>query len=489
MPEPEPAVRALARIARRVLGVLLIAACSWTGWLWWDSIQPAQYSAVPPEHAAHGAARVTGAVGITELVADPTRPADVRLVLAARTAVLNNSNGGSFTGYTLNGSTPGPEIRARAGDLIEVVLRNLDVEGGTTLHWHGIEVPGAMDGVAGITQDAVKPGESFTYRFIAEDPGTFWYHSHQVSHQQVLGGLFGALVIAPHADSPPIPDTTMLLHTYPGGSRTIGGTTGESRREAAPGTTLRVRSINSDNLSTYLWVSGSAARLLALDGRELNGPELVGEQKIRLAAGARVDLEVTVPEEGAVRVQAPGVSLVLGPAAATAAQLPAPARELDLLNYGIPVEPPFSTGSPDRSFEYTIDRRIGFLDGRPGYWWTINGKMGRHVPMYLVSEGEVVKMRVTNDSAEVHPMHLHGHHALVHSRNSQLTTGSPWWTDSLDVDPGESYEIFFEADNPGIWMDHCHNLPHAVDGLMTHLSYEGVTTPFLLGPASGNEPE
>lgn len=86
-------------------------------------------------------------------------------------------------------------------------------------------------------------------------------------------------------------------------------------------------------------------------------------------------------------------------------------------------------------------------------------------------------------------MHLHGHHVLVVSRDGQPSTGSPWWTDSLDVDPGESYDVAFLADNPGIWMDHCHNLPHAVDGLMTHLNYEGVTTPFLVGRDSGNVPE
>ena len=109
--------------------------------------------------------------------------------------------------------------------------------------------------------------------------------------------------------------------------------------------------------------------------------------------------------------------------------------------------------------------------------------------MFMVAEGDVIRMTIMNDSGEVHPMHLHGHHALVLSRNGVAATGSPWWVDSLNVNDGESYEIAFIADNPGIWVDHCHNLPHAVDGLITHLMYEGVTTPFVVGGKAGNKPE
>lgn len=489
--------RGRTRLLRRALGVLLVGAFLWSGWLWWDSRLPATYSVAPVElvrvgHDAHGATDAphrVDPVSITDLVVDPDQPADLRVVLEARTAALTNTNGTSFTGYTLNGTTPGPEIRAREDDLVEVILHNIDISDGATLHWHGVDVPGAMDGVAGVTQDALKPGESFTYRFVAEDPGTFWYHSHQVSHHQVVAGLLGPLVIEPATGSGPAEDVTMLLHTYPGASRTIAGDQQESHHEATPGDTLRVRTINTDNLTTYVWVAGSETRLLAIDGTDLNEPGLISGEKIRLAAGARADLEVTVPTEGAVRIQAPGVSLVLGPAGAEAPEVSAPDRELDLLRYGAPEELPFDITSPEHFFEYTIDRRIGFLDGQPGYWWTVNGHMGRHVPMYQVSEGDVATMRITNNSAEAHPMHLHGHHVLVLSRDGEPATGSPWWSDSLDVDPGESFDVVFLADNPGIWMDHCHNLPHAADGLMTHLSYEGVSTPFLIGRDSGNEPE
>jgi FtsP/CotA-like multicopper oxidase with cupredoxin domain len=98
-------------------------------------------------------------------------------------------------------------------------------------------------------------------------------------------------------------------------------------------------------------------------------------------------------------------------------------------------------------------------------------------------------MAIRNDTAAVHPMHLHGHHVLVLSRDGRPVTGSPWWVDTLNVHGHEWFEVAFRADNPGLWMDHCHNLPHAAQGLTMHLAYEGVTTPFQLGSAAHNEPE
>jgi FtsP/CotA-like multicopper oxidase with cupredoxin domain len=120
---------------------------------------------------------------------------------------------------------------------------------------------------------------------------------------------------------------------------------------------------------------------------------------------------------------------------------------------------------------------------------TLNGHMFPDVPMYMVAEGDVVTMHISNSSGELHPMHLHGHHAVVLSRNGIRATGSPWWVDSLNVGDGESYDIAFVANNPGLWMDHCHNLTHAAEGLVAHLMYQGVTEQYTVGGASANEPE
>jgi FtsP/CotA-like multicopper oxidase with cupredoxin domain len=122
-------------------------------------------------------------------------------------------------------------------------------------------------------------------------------------------------------------------------------------------------------------------------------------------------------------------------------------------------------------------------------WWTINGHMFPDLPMFMVDEGDVVVFRIENHSGNSHPMHLHGHHAVVLSRDGKEATGSPWWVDSLEVRVGESYVVAFVADNPGIWMDHCHNLAHAAQGLVAHLMYEGVTSPYRVRGDNHNQPE
>ena len=156
------------------------------------------YGAGPAAHGAgaghgHGAA---GSVSVDTLTADPARPADVESTWWPAAATLD-IGGRAVPGFTLNGTSPGPTITATVGDLVEVRLRNASVTEGVALHWHGIDVPNAMDGVAGVTQDAVPVGGDFRYRFVADRVGTYWYHSHQLSHEQVVGGLLGALVVQP----------------------------------------------------------------------------------------------------------------------------------------------------------------------------------------------------------------------------------------------------------------------------------------------------
>ena len=147
-----------------------------------------EYGGGPPQnHARHPHRRIDTLQGPQE-----GRP-DVRLTLTA--GELGNAWG-------FNGRVPGPEIRVRQGDLVEVTLVNKDIDEGVTIHWHGVDVPNAEDGVAGVTQDAVMPGDRYTYRFRVEQLGTFWYHSHQVSSEQVRRGLYGAFVILPKQQPP-----------------------------------------------------------------------------------------------------------------------------------------------------------------------------------------------------------------------------------------------------------------------------------------------
>jgi FtsP/CotA-like multicopper oxidase with cupredoxin domain len=472
-------------------------------WLWQASLLPSAYSAMdmgyadygggpigqPMAHGGHAHGVMAGR-SVTSLTADPTRPADVAVTLTAREERFLLPSGKVVNGYTLNGQSPGPIIRATAGQLVQVRLINESIPDGITLHWHGVDVPNAEDGVAGVTQDAVPMGKEFIYRFAATQVGTFWYHSHQVSHEQVRGGLLGPLVVMPNGEATQPVDVTALVHLY-GGVRTVNGQTGDVRVTVPPGERARVRVINTDNGPMSVWVGGAAYRLVAIDGTDVNEPAPVDDAAVLLTAGGRADVEVAMPENGSpVRVHLGGsVAVALGSSSFDAPRVPRPAATLDPLSYGVKASLPFDPEGADRRFEYTIGRRPGFLDGRPEMLWTINGHAFPHVPMFVVADGDLVRMRVTNRSGEVHPMHLHGHHAAVLSRNGVPATGSPWWTDSLNVGNGESYEIAFIADNPGIWMDHCHNLPHAQEGLVAHLMYEGVTTPFMVGGTAANKPE
>jgi len=199
---------------------------------------------------------------------------------------------------------------------------------------------------------------------------------------------------------------------------------------------------------------------------------------------------VPAPQHGAVRLQVGGArGILIGDPTAQAPPAAQPTETLDLLAYGAPAPLGIDVSSPERVYDYVISRRFGIINGRPGNFWTINGRLFPDVPMFHVSEGDVVVMKIVNDSADVHPMHLHGHHVVVLSRDGVAASGSPWRVDSLDVHPHESYEIAFVADNPGIWADHCHTLLHAVDGLIAHVMYDGVTAPFTINGEAGNKPE
>jgi FtsP/CotA-like multicopper oxidase with cupredoxin domain len=490
-----------------------VAIVGTLGWFWYASLIPSTYSVMDMGYVdtgggpagSHVHSSRAGGMSVANLTGPRDGPAAVAVTLTARQESFTLASGETVDGYTLNHASPGPLIRATDGDVVDVTLVNENVSGGATLHWHGVDLPNAEDGVAGVTQDAVAPGGRHTYRFRAAHPGTYWYHSHQVSHEQVRGGLFGTLVIDPRAPAAgtdaPAPatgadvaapagaDVPAPVHTYDG-RRTVDGRTGVSRVEAPAGSPARVRFVNTDDNPLRISVTGAPYRLVSLDGRDVNGPAEVTDKAVLVAAGGRADLAVTPPAGGAVRFDVgANAALVVGPPGAP----DPPPRELeealDLLSYGAPAPLGFDPAAADRRFELRIGRRPAFLDGRPGLFWTTNGGIYPDVPMYLVRTGDVVRMTISNSSGEVHPMHLHGHHAVVLSRNGVAASGSPWWTDSLDVDSGETYEVAFVADNPGIWMDHCHNLPHARDGMITHLAYEGYTTPYVVGGAADNEPE
>ncbi len=466
-------------------------------WMWQDSRMPGSYSVMDMGYVdlgggpdtmglvgGHDMSGMAGMTSVADLVEDPDRPADLTVDLTASQGKVTLASGRKIDGYMFNGTSPGPLIEATEGDLVEVRVHNDNVGDGVSVHWHGVDVPNAEDGVAGVTQDAIGKGEDHTYRFVVDDAGTYWYHSHQVSHTEVLRGLYGPLVVHPQAapdESSDRVDVVAITHTY-SGTRTLNGEEGVVSWPATSGQVARVRVINTDNGAVQVWTD-APYQVLAVDGRDVNEPSEVVGRRVSVPAGGRYDLAVTAP----ARVQIGSTALVVGDDPGEQAK---PGADLDMLSYGAPLaRPPLDATQADRTFRYSIGRRPGFLDGKPGMWWSINGHLWPDIPMYVVDEGDVVVFEIENHSGEVHPMHLHGHHAVVLARDGEAATGSPWWVDSLDVDDGETLTVAFVADNPGIWMDHCHNLKHAAQGLVAHLMYSNVTEPFRVGGDSGNEPE
>jgi FtsP/CotA-like multicopper oxidase with cupredoxin domain len=482
--------------------VLLFLVVSYIAKAWWDSRLPGTYNVMSLGHADYGGGPIPpgqaghdghGPIGGGTSVADlhgPDGVPDDRFRLTARTATIHLSSGRTVDALTFDGRSPGPELRVRDGDLVEVELVNEDVAGGVTIHWHGVDVPNGEDGVAGVTQNAVLPGQRYTYRFRVHQAGTFWYHSHQVSSKEVRRGLFGAFVVEPRAGPRGGLDKVLVAHTFVG-IPTLDASDGVSTRALRAGTSVRVRLVNTDSSTQRFTIVGTPFRVVSIDGTDENGPTPLASETLLVPAGGRIDVAFDMPRRP-VRLSLAGTDAALALSANGRAipQEPPQGPEFDPLTYGRPAPTPFDLGTHyDRRFHLSISRRPGFYDGKPGRQWAINGGIYPDVPMFVVAEGDLVELTITNHSHVVHPMHLHGHHVLVLSRDGEHASGSPWWVDTLNVSPADSYIVAFRADNPGIWMDHCHNLPHAAAGLTMHLAYVGVTTPFQVGDATHNEPE
>ncbi|GIG59617.1 hypothetical protein Lfu02_39890 [Longispora fulva] len=436
----------------------------------------------PADHAQGQAANVADIRG-------PRGDGPVRrFTLTARHATVRG-----VAALTYDGTVPGPELRVTQGDVVEVTLRNADVAEGVTIHWHGYDVPNGEDGVAGVTQQAVRPGAEFTYRFLASRAGTYWYHSHQDSDAQVRAGLYGILIVDP---APPTGlDLALAYHNFGqedvlGAPQLLGDRSGPESRPVPAGTPVRLRLVNTDAATHDFTLTGTAARVAAFDGTEVHGPTDVPDPVVTVPGGGRADLTFTMPDHPVlldVGNAAEDLGLLLGTG-------PTPAHtagtRVDPLNYGTPAATPFGRDSHfDRHFTLVLDERLGFYDGRFDTVYTVNGQTFPDIPAQQVRYGELVKFTIVNRSVESHPIHPHGHHVLVLSRDGRPATGSPVWLDTLDIREGQIWEVALKADNPGIWMDHCHNLRHAATGMMFHLAYTGVTTSYEVGRTTGDHPE
>lgn len=546
---------AVIRARRQGIGVLAFRSAVWmlsafgllmTGYLWslYDSKFPASMSMIHPEtftygggaipaaapfhrnhhnfhHHHHHHASATqagdhGMINVTELTGPQAGSPDKRFKLIAQKQMIELPSGHVIEAWTFNGQVPGPMLVVNEGDLVEVKLINRDIDQGVTVHWHGVDVPNAEDGVAGVTQNAVMPGESYTYRFVVNETGSHWYHSHQVSSIQVVKGLFGPFIILPKDDqtgsdgfgkdnsrAEKTMDITVFSHDWetPEGIKTVlhvpgSGTGLERHRIIQPGTKVRLRLINSSSPTKIFSLNGTPFRVSAIDGWSINEPEAVTGKWLKIGGGGRYDVTFTMPDHPVTLAlhreeSEPADWIVFSHDGRGTADIRPGGAILNPLAYGTPAPIPIDDSTKyDREFLMVLDQiYLGHYNGRSNSLWTINGEVFPHTPTFVVEEGDWVKVRIVNRSFSDHPMHLHGHHVVVLSRNGKPYQGSPLVLDTVLVDPGETWELAFRADNPGIWMDHCHILEHAAWGMTMHLIYANVTTPYTVGEASGNYPE
>jgi FtsP/CotA-like multicopper oxidase with cupredoxin domain len=482
------------------------------------------------------------------------------VTLVAKEEKQKLSDGVVVPVWTFNGSAPGPEIRVKKGEKVKVTLKN-ELKAPVSIHWHGYPVPNNMDGIPGVTQDAVMPGESFTYEFTADIPGTYWYHSHQDSVNQLDRGLYGALVVEDPAEQYD-KDYTLMLdewatdkneieeqvkemmktvkdkegkdsssnngsmegmdHSNMDGMNhddmdhgsmmmqghdmsmydvfTINGKSGDLVKplKVKQGDKVRLRFVNAGYMSHNLHIHGQDIKVIATDGQPIHDPKVVKDQLLAIAPGERYDVEFTANNPGKWYIEChgdmkgtKGMKAVIEYEGSKEMKDKVNEKEelpkIDFTNYGTKKDGDLSLNQ-QYDVTYIMDLNTEMDENNVVY--TINGKTFPNIDPIQVKKGDLVKVKLTNRSMmDDHPMHLHGHFFRVLSKNGKPVEGAPIIKDTLNLKPGEEYEVAFVADNPGEWMFHCHDLHHASAGMVTEVNYTDYQSNYVPNPNIPNMPE
>ena len=403
-----------------------------------------------------------------------------------------------------NGIVPGPVLRARQGERIKRVFRN-DLPQASSVHWHGIRIENAMDGVVGMTQSAVEPGAEFLYDFALKDAGTYWYHPHNRTYEQMARGLYGALIVDEKSGGPMVDRDEVLLlddwrlndkaqiadgfgnmHDWSHAGRignwiTVNGA-GRWSRDVPRLTRMRLRLVNTANARIFtLEARGLEGWVVALDGMPIEAPQPLS--KLTLAPAQRADLILDVTADEGEEALIVSRERADGYAIASFAVLKA-ARQTRLAKPdALPLNPIPALGSLESATRAKLRMEGGAMSGMrkammggqvtgirglaaAGKIWAFNGTVDKSdTPLVEASLGETVRIAMINDTAWPHGMHLHGHHFRRIDRDGVIGP----LRDTVLMNRGETVEIAFVADNPGDWLLHCHMLEHSAGGMMTWL--------------------
>ncbi|MGW5125227.1 multicopper oxidase family protein [Streptomyces sp. NPDC004069] len=433
---------------------------------------------------------------------------------------------------------PGELVRVTAGDILDFTLVNrLPV--GTTMHSHGVRLRCDMDGVPGLTQQTIKPGSEFNYRFVVSHPGTYLLHSHE--GMQLDRGLYAPLVV----DDPKEPlsydkEWVVVLDDWvdgldgstPDGVLTqlqkvkgpvpkgmhgmdMGGG-GHAGHSAPHGSSHGPDRILRGGLSRMLQGMGGNVDYpyYLINGRVPHAPSVFRARRgdrIRIRfinAGAdtafRVALgghEMTVTHSDGYPVEHRTTdALVLGMAerydvVVTAKDGVFPlvalaegkdARALAVLNTGKSKDLPAPSVYPDEldgrflpAHQLVPAKSVAFSDNKPDreiqikltgnmkwYNWSFDRKPYSVEQRHPIRQGERVRITFLNHTGMWHPLHLHGHTFAITGPNARGAR-----KDTAIVLPHDRLVVDFYADNPGLWMLHCHNQYHSESGMMTNLGY------------------
>ncbi len=432
---------------------------------------------------------------------DPQQTGATREVhLVAEEGEVEVATGKIYRTWLYNGQFPGPEIRLQEGERLRVTLENQLPEG-TTIHWHGLPVPNAMDGVPGLTQQPVMPGTTFTYDFVADPAGSYLYHSHV--GLQIDRGLVAPLVVEekqPHVSYDR--DYSLVLDDYlpntPEPLQASGGMMRRGRRgmmgpgmmqgqtppyegllingklpndpavfETKRGEQVRLRLMNPSGATTFrVAVGGHRMLVTHTDGQPI---EPVTVDALHIGMGERYDVVLAAQNPGVwpimaapLEVQAPPAEAVLRYTDVAATQAPPEAvpegirggRVLELSDLQALERPAERT--PTRTFDLTLS------GGMMSAAWTIVGQAYPDADPLEILEGDVIRLRMVNHSMMLHPMHLHGHFFQVGGALK----------DTVIVPPHMGrVTVDFLADNPGRWFFHCHNIYHLEAGMAREIRY------------------
>jgi FtsP/CotA-like multicopper oxidase with cupredoxin domain len=442
-----------------------------------------------------GATAGAAAIALAPAARPATTPARVLRIAPAEQSLAGPAYPRTAV-WAYDGTVPGPELRFRQGERLRIEAGNR-LEAATTIHWHGVRVPNAMDGVPHLTQPPIQPGGRFLYEFDLPDAGTYWYHPHLGSPEQVGRGLYGALIVEEREPPAVDRDVVWVLSDWRldrqariagdfrsfmdsshagriGNTVTVNGAVRE-HFAVRTGERIRLRLINASNARIYgLRFEGHEPALIAFDGQPVE-PRTLGSEALVLGPAQRADILLDCRADPGSRHR------VIDDFYARSAY-----RLLDL-DYseargsglaGRPIDRLAPNPWPRPDVAGAQAHRIVFGGGmmggmpmqamRPGLFWTVNGRPVAddghgHEPLLVLARGRSYRLELVNETAWHHPIHLHGHVFQILRRNEAARGESG---DTVLINPRSRAEIAFVADNPGDWMLHCHILEHQVSGMM-----------------------